>query len=242
MSGIDRDSLFNVEAFQAARDWALAHRHQQPDNRMLVEYGAIIAEMARRAGYDQGRADEAAGVAAPPPWKGPGTTGRGRVERDEERQREGLWAHVNQPDAAPRGTQPRRHSRRPPTAREAGVNIRIGHATRRGTRTHNCDAARTYTAPDGAIAAAVIAIAEPDGPAAVAWIGDCRAYQWDGAALRQYTTDHTMGQQLRASGGVAVEFAQTHDHWLLTGLRGATAATVRQVWIPDEGVDVPDRG
>lgn len=163
-------------------------------------------------------------------------------------------------------------------------------ASRRGTREHNCDSARSYTAADGTTTvavidgsgnsaeladlvgvmatvavrvgvrhgglpglisagdlfvdddydgAAVLAVVHPHGPAVVSWIGDCRAYRFDGAELRQYTTDHTMGQQLRASGGVAVEFTQTHDHWLLVGLRGATAATVRQVWIPDCGQELP---
>ena len=166
-----------------------------------------------------------------------------------------------------------------------------GFASRRGTRDHNCDSARTYTAPDGTVTAAVIdgagnsvelagvvdamstvavrigyrhgglpglitagsllvddeydgaavlAGLRPGEPAVIAWIGDCRAYRWNGAELRQWTTDHTMGQQLRASGGVPVEFAKTHDHWLRTGLRGATAATVRQVWIPDYGEQLGD--
>jgi serine/threonine protein phosphatase PrpC len=88
-------------------------------------------------------------------------------------------------------------------------------------------------------AAAVLAAADPDGEITVAWIGDCRAYRWHHDQLDQYTTDHTMGQQLRASGGVPVEFAATHDHWLRTGLRAATAATVRQVWIPDYDQPLP---
>jgi len=39
---------------------------------------------------------------------------------------------------------------------------------------------------------------------------------------------------------VAAEIAATHDHWLLVGLSGATAATVRQVWIPDHGQGLAD--
>lgn len=159
----------------------------------------------------------------------------------------------------------------------------IGMASRKGTRDHNCDAARIHHGPDGTAAtvidgtgnspelanltgvlaevavrigarrgtlaglitagdlitdddheaAAVLALVPDDGPAVVAWIGDCRAYRWDGTELRQYTTDHTMGQQLRASGGAPIELAATHDHWLMIGLSGATAATVRQVWVPD---------
>lgn len=164
------------------------------------------------------------------------------------------------------------------------ASILTGSATRRGTRDHNCDAARIYQMLDGPLAAAVIdgtgnddeladlagtlatvairigtrrgglaglitageliadgghesaavlAILPADGgPAVISWIGDCRAYYWDGTRLRQSTTDHTMGQQLRQSGGAPWEVAATHDHWLLLGLSSATAATVRQVRIP----------
>lgn len=165
----------------------------------------------------------------------------------------------------------------------------VGIASRRGSRDHNCDAARVYRSLDATVAAAVIdgtgnspvlaemagvmatvavrigirhgglpglmtagdllvdddhdgaavlAVVPPDGHAVVSWVGDCRAYHWAGGELRQYTTDHTMGQQLRASGGIPVEVARSHDHWLLVGLRGATAATVRQVWIPDYDQDL----
>ncbi|TDC01863.1 hypothetical protein E1091_02000 [Micromonospora fluostatini] len=101
-------------------------------------------------------------------------------------------------------------------------------------------AAGDLLADDEHEAAAVLATmpADGDGPAVVSWIGDCRAYHWNGDDLRQYTTDHTMGHQLRASGGTPAEIAATHDHWLLIGLSAATAATVRQVWIPDHDQDL----
>jgi len=88
-------------------------------------------------------------------------------------------------------------------------------------------------------AAAVVATADEDRPVHVWWVGDCRASWWDsGASLRAVTTDHTMGQQLRASGGVPVDLAATHDHWLLIGLADATPSTIRQVWVPDYGQDL----
>lgn len=54
MSGIpDREALIhNVEAFRAARAWAVVHRHQLPDDRMLKEYGAKIVQSAYQAGRE----------------------------------------------------------------------------------------------------------------------------------------------------------------------------------------------
>ncbi|XTZ17062.1 PP2C family protein-serine/threonine phosphatase [Micromonospora echinospora] len=79
-------------------------------------------------------------------------------------------------------------------------------------------------------AAAVTVQVDPDGHVHAHWIGDSRAYWWDGTDLRQLTTDHTMGQLLRLSGGKAAEqVAATHDHWLRLGLAEATPASVAEI-------------
>lgn len=79
-------------------------------------------------------------------------------------------------------------------------------------------------------AAAALATVHIDGDVSMWWIGDCRGYVWDGTTLRQHTTDHTMGQLLRISGGQAAQaIAPTQDHWLLLGLAEATPATVAEV-------------
>lgn len=79
-------------------------------------------------------------------------------------------------------------------------------------------------------AAAVTATVDPDGHVHTHWIGDCRAWWWDGSTLRQITTDHTMGQMLRASGGEpAAQVAATHDHWQRLALSAATPVTVAEV-------------
>lgn len=65
----------------------------------------------------------------------------------------------------------------------------------------------------------------------VAWIGDCRAYGWDGTTLTRYTTDHTLGEQLRQN-GAPWEVSVEHDNWSTTTLCYATIATIRQVQIP----------
>lgn len=48
--------------------------------------------------------------------------------------------------------------------------------------------------PDGV---AVVAVAAPGADTAVVWCGDCRAYGWDGARLRLYSNDHTVGRRPR---------------------------------------------
>lgn len=82
-------------------------------------------------------------------------------------------------------------------------------------------------------AVAVAAVRHPDEEdTVIAWVGDCRAYGWDGTALARYTDDHTVGAQLRAN-GVALELAREHDNWLKTALSRATVGTVYSVTIPD---------
>ncbi|MGW3463361.1 hypothetical protein ACWDE9_28895, partial [Streptomyces olivaceoviridis] len=60
--------------------------------------------------------------------------------------------------------------------------------------------AAAYDAPPHACA--VYASMKPGRPTRVHWIGDCRAYGWDGQHLLLWSTDMTMGQWLRVNGGV----------------------------------------
>ncbi|REF00324.1 PP2C family protein-serine/threonine phosphatase [Thermomonospora umbrina] len=162
-------------------------------------------------------------------------------------------------------------------------------ASRRGVRTHNCDAAATFTAADGTTTAAVVegigndpqiadmshvlaeviartaarrgvlaalltageVVADPgvdgDTPDAVAvvavvkageetrigWCGDSRVYGFDGQRVRQYSTDATVGEQLRRN-GVALDVAAAHDNWLRTCLSQATIATAFTAYVPPD--------
>lgn len=50
-----------------------------------------------------------------------------------------------------------------------------------------------------------------DGPYyQIAWVGDSRAYLWDGHHLRQLSHDHTYVQLLVDSGGITSEDAESH--------------------------------
>jgi protein phosphatase len=48
--------------------------------------------------------------------------------------------------------------------------------------------------------------------AAVAWVGDSRAYMMDGPALRQVTRDHSLVQRLVEIGQISADEARTHEH------------------------------
>ncbi|MFJ2589705.1 SpoIIE family protein phosphatase [Streptomyces sp. NPDC087538] len=81
---------------------------------------------------------------------------------------------------------------------------------------------------------AVYASMEPGRPTGIHWIGDCRAYGWDGETLTLWSTDQTMGQWLRWNGGVSIEIAETQDNWARLGLAQATEMTCRQLEIPED--------
>lgn len=80
-------------------------------------------------------------------------------------------------------------------------------------------------------AVGVVALARAGRDTYIAWVGDCRAYGWDGTRLRLYTTDHTMGQMLRLN-GAPWDLAEDHDNWVRTSLSRATVGTVYEADIP----------
>ncbi|MEE1735958.1 hypothetical protein PUR49_05440 [Streptomyces sp. BE147] len=81
-----------------------------------------------------------------------------------------------------------------------------------------------------AVGAAVVR--RPDGQMIAAWAGDVRVYGWDGARLHQYTTDQTIGEQLRGW-GIPADVAEFGNHIISVQLARATVATVPEVVIPE---------
>jgi protein phosphatase len=82
------------------------------------------------------------------------------------------------------------------------------------------------------------AVAALVGPpeAAIAWVGDSRAYIFDGRALRQLSKDHSLVQRLIEIGQITPEEARHHEHKNVitrslgarpTGPAGAESVTVR---------------
>ncbi|MGW4972641.1 hypothetical protein ACWEP3_22175 [Streptomyces albidoflavus] len=92
---------------------------------------------------------------------------------------------------------------------------------------------------DPPLMSAIVATMEPGRHTVVWWIGDCRAYGWDGDKLTLWSTDQTMGQWLRWNGGKTIELvpadvAETQDNWAMYGLAQATEVTCRVVQIPQD--------
>ncbi|WP_411140935.1 hypothetical protein [Streptomyces sp. x-80] len=95
----------------------------------------------------------------------------------------------------------------------------------------------------GPDAVGALAVRSPGRPTVGVWAGDARIYglSRDGR-LRQYSTDETVGQQLRDR-GIPVDVASQGDHIIRTPLSRTTAATVTEVLIPaDEVVIITSDG
>lgn len=82
-------------------------------------------------------------------------------------------------------------------------------------------------------AVAVVAVTRAGQDTIVGWCGDSRIYGFDGERLRQYSTDATVGEQLRRN-GAPLELAAEHDNWLTTSLSRATIGTVYTARVPED--------
>lgn len=70
---------------------------------------------------------------------------------------------------------------------------------------------KTHTEARGMGSTAVSALVRPP-DAAVAWVGDSRAYLCDNNGLRQITRDHSLVQRLLEIGQITAEEARHHEH------------------------------
>lgn len=86
-----------------------------------------------------------------------------------------------------------------------------------------------YKTP-GPDAVAVVAMYAPGRDFTIGYIGDCRAYSWDGDTLTLHTEDHTIGQQMRLTGADEAE-AREYDNRVRTSLAIATIGTVLEIKI-----------
>jgi len=63
----------------------------------------------------------------------------------------------------------------------------------------------------------------------IAWVGDCRAYFFDGAGVRLLTADQTMAAAVREAGVAA---APRWEHVVTASVRSASAASAGRARIP----------
>lgn len=99
---------------------------------------------------------------------------------------------------------------------------------------------------DSVLVVAVLPTAgRPDGPCEVAWVGDCRAYRWNGRVLHQITTDHTVAESYRARGLAATP---RMSHLVTTSARtvrpdeigyAATGSSTGRLLLSTDGVHKP---
>ena len=89
-------------------------------------------------------------------------------------------------------------------------------------------AARTAIAAGKGDAVLVVAALRAGG-GEIAWVGDCRAYFFDGAGVRLLTADQTMAAAVREAGVAA---APRWEHVVTASVRSASAGNVGRVPIP----------
>ncbi|WP_378729808.1 PP2C family protein-serine/threonine phosphatase [Nocardia brasiliensis] len=80
------------------------------------------------------------------------------------------------------------------------------------------------SAADSVLVVAVLPTADgPDAPCDIAWVGDCRAYRWNGRVLHQITTDHTVAEFWLARGHCP---PPRLNHLVTTSVRTVRAADI----------------
>lgn len=85
---------------------------------------------------------------------------------------------------------------------------------------------REFPEPSADSVAVVTVCPSPDrldGPCEVAWVGDCRAYHWNGRVLHQITSDHTVAELMNARG---ISVAPRMHHMVTTSTRTVRAADI----------------
>ncbi|NNH69573.1 serine/threonine protein phosphatase [Nocardia uniformis] len=83
------------------------------------------------------------------------------------------------------------------------ARVAVVHGAREGILAAQRELLRELpdSAADSVLVVAVLpAGGQDDGPCDIAWVGDCRAYRWNGRVLHQITTDHTVAEYFRARG------------------------------------------
>ncbi|MGQ4599320.1 PP2C family protein-serine/threonine phosphatase [Nocardia sp. R6R-6] len=134
------------------------------------------------------------------------------------------------------------------TAASVAARAAVRHGARAGILASQRELRQTVPEPsaDSVLVVAVLATAGgADGPCEVAWVGDCRAYRWNGRVLHQITTDHTVAELCRARGLVS---SPRESHLVTTSARtvrpveigyAATGSSTGRLLLSTDGVHKP---
>ncbi|MBB5916263.1 protein phosphatase [Nocardia transvalensis] len=111
------------------------------------------------------------------------------------------------------------------TAAAVAAREAAAHGPQSGILAAQRELLREFPEPsaDSVLVVVVLPGDHSDAICEVAWVGDCRAYRWNGRVLHQITTDHTVAEYLRNRG---VEPAARANHLVYTTARTARAAEI----------------
>ncbi|MEU6558037.1 PP2C family protein-serine/threonine phosphatase [Nocardia nova] len=112
------------------------------------------------------------------------------------------------------------------TVAQVAARVAIGGSAVAGLLAAQQQLLREYPEPSADSCMVVAVCPTPDrddGPCDIAWVGDCRAYHWNGRVLHQVTSDHTVAEMMSAR-GVAV--APRMHHMVTTSARTVRLETI----------------
>ena len=89
----------------------------------------------------------------------------------------------------------------------------------------------------------IVALHSVDETYTIGWVGDSRAYSWEGGKLTQITTDHSFVQRLVESGAISQEEAQHHPNRNIivhslgaVDVKDAHVDTLRNYWLQGQKI------
>lgn len=94
-------------------------------------------------------------------------------------------------------------------------------------------AQRAVREQTGGDAVLVVAMPSPHGGYRIAWVGDARAYAWDGTTLGRLTTDHTLAEYFRARHQPATP---RMEHMVTTSVRTTKPEEIGTAETPSAGL------
>lgn len=112
------------------------------------------------------------------------------------------------------------------TVAQVASRVAVGASAAAGILAAQQQLLREFREPSADSVAVVVVCPAPDrvdGPCDVAWVGDCRAYHWNGRVLHQLTSDHTVAELMNAR-GIAV--APRMHHLVTTSTRTVQAEAI----------------